>query len=834
MPTSTFFRSLHLLVVATASGLVLAIALAGSTAKAQSSNVTTAADLATAIQSANAWTGAGPYTINFLTSGTIQPTTQMVIGLSGSNTAGLILNGNASTIDMSQANGGAGDRAFFVANGTVAFNSLTIANGRAVGGNGGGGAGGGAGLGGAIFVANGAAIPGVPVLPTSVTLSGVQFFNNAATGGVGGTFDSSFSASSFPYHWDGGGGMGGNGGQAYQGGLDSSGGGGGGFGFGADGGNGSPDGVAGSAGAMTIAGAGAGGSGGDNGAAGGISGGGGGGGNDGFFEHGAGGGGGVGGVAADGNSGGAGGFGGGGGGGGNYSDNAGDGGFGGGGGSGITPGAGGFGGGGGSGNGSSFPSQPGGFGGGAGNAGTTDGQIVFNYALGGGGAGLGGAVFVMNGASLAITAPTVFGGNAVVSGSGGAAAPLVSASNGSAYGPDLFVGGTVTFSPTPGQSLTVGNLGGAGNLADPNVAANASDPNANGSVFVTGGGLVILTGTSYLSGGMTINTGTLALAAGAAEQGTSMVTVGQNSGDRATLQLGGGSLLTLGGWNPSDPAASTDQPVMIARDAGSTGRVVIGDGAGTSGAYVGARVFTGGSGTASVVFMQQYAAGSASDTVYPFYTTLTGSLGLVQDGPGTTFLQPLYGANTFTGSVTVNAGTLATTGTAAALAGSNAIVVNTGGVFAPGQSNGVNDAAVLVLAGGVLAPATSLSESFAALNITAPSQIDLGGGDITFDFNFLSISAPLAVWNYSAADDLLSVTSGVVTGSLSQMSFYSDNGQTYLGYGSLSGTSIVPVPEPATLGLLASGILAWAVAAQRRSRRRQVRNSCCLNKSVQR
>ena len=66
------------------------------------------------------------------------------------------------------------------------------------------------------------------------------------------------------------------------------------------------------------------------------------------------------------------------------------------------------------------------------------------------------------------------------------------------------------------------------------------------------------------------------------------------------------------------------------------------------------------------------------------------------------------------------------------------------------------------------------------------------------------------------------------------MSFYSDNGQTYLGYGSLSGTSIVPVPEPATLGLLASGILAWAVAAQRRSRRRQVRNSCCLNKSVQR
>lgn len=767
-------------------------------AAAQSSNVTTAGDLAAAIQAANAWTGPGPYTIQFQTSGTLQPTAQMVIGLAAANTAGLVINGNNATIDMSQANGGAGDRAFFVANGTVAFNSLTIANGRAVGGNGGGGAGGGAGLGAGIFVADSAAIPGVPALVTNVTLSGVQFTGNTATGGAGGVNTNQVGVPTFPNYWDGGGGMGGNGGQGYIGGIDTSGGGGGGFGFGANGGNGSPDGVAGTAGAMTVAGAGGGGAGGYGGAAGGVFGGGGGGGNDGLFERGAGGGGGVGGAAANGNSGGNGGFGGGGGGAGDDADNAGDGGFGGGGGSGAnTPGVGGFGGGGGSGfddPSGTTAAQPGGFGGGAANAGQAE-QDAIQYLLGGGGAGLGGAVFVMNGASLTITGASGFTGNAVVGGSGGVV-PQGAAANGSAYGADLFVGGDVILSPAPGQSLTLGNLGGAGNRADPNVAANPTDPNANGSLAVTGGGLVTLTGTSYLSGPMTVNTGTLALGGGATEQGTSLVTVGQNAGDVATLALGGGSQLTLGGWNPTTPASSTDQPVMIARDAGSTGQVVFGDGTGTSGAYVAARVFTGGSGTASVAFRQQYAAGSASDTVYPFFTTLTGSLGVVQDGPGTTSLEPLYGANTFSGAVTVDAGTLTTTGTAAALAGTNAITVNAGGVFAPGQSNGVNDAAAIVLAGGVLAPVASLSESVAALSITASSRIDLGGGDTTLSFNFFSISSPLAIWNYSAANDLLTVTTGVATGSLSQISFYADAGQTFLGAGSFSGTSIVPVPEP--------------------------------------
>lgn len=792
---------------------VLGLGLFGSSAlRAQSYDVSTAADLVTAIEQANAWTGSGAFTINFLTSGTLQPSAQMVIGLSAANTAGLVINGNGATIDMSTANGGAGDRAFFVANGTITFNSLTIANGKATGGNGGGGAGGGAGLGGGIFVANSSAIPGVPNLPTNVTLSGVQFTNNSAAGGIGGSFASFSIVPTLPTSWDGGGGMGGNGGQGYQDGLDTSGGGGGGFGFGADGGNASEDGEPGSAGALVVTALG-GGTGGYDGKAGGANGGGGGGGNDGLFERGAGGGGGVAGANADGSSGGNGGFGGGGGGGGMDSDDAGDGGFGGGGGSGVTAGSGGFGGGGGAGYDSAlghFSAQPGGFAAGAGNSGSFD-DDGFQYVLGGGGAGLGGALFVMDGATLNIVVGSGFSGNTVTSGAGGEIDAGVygtfSAASGSSYGANIFVGGNLAFNLSPSQSITVSELGGAGNIADPNVAAHASDPNANGAISVIGGGQVTLAGTNYFSGTTTVHNGTLALAADATEQGTSLVTVGQNSGDNATLVLGENSLLSLAGWNSSAPPSSTDQPLMVAENTDSQGRVVIGNGNGTSGPDIRARVFTGGAGDATIDFTQQYKLNSTTDQTYPFYTTLTGTIKVVQSGIGTTSLEPLYGANTFSGSVTVNAGTLASTGSVAALAGTTLITVNPGGTFSPGQDDGINDFAVLDLAGGVLAPGTSLSDSIAVLNVTDASLLDLNGGDISLTFNFLSLGAPLAIWNYSSDTDFLSILSGEAVGSLTQISFYSDSGTTFLGNGTFNGTFLVPIPEPNSTTLLALALL---------------------------
>jgi fibronectin-binding autotransporter adhesin len=641
----------------------LAGLLAFSPAQAQViTHVSTAAELATALYAAQQ---AGASQTNVITlTGNISATAQMMVN------ANVVINGGGFTIDMNNA-----DRAFFIAGGNVAINNLTIANGFAQGGAGTDGGGGGAGLGGAIFVANGSAISGANVtMPTVVTLGGVNFTNNSASGGNGGTITVSGAG--------GGGGMGGNGGAAHAGDLDDTGGGGGGgFGVGADGGTN----AAGFAGAF-LGGASAGTSGSDF--AGGTNGGGGGGANgDGTpysgSNKGGGGGGVAGGAAPSGGAGGQGGFGGGGGGSGLGGNVGGDGGFGGGGGggnwvstgSGTKGGHGGFGGGGGFGytdNGGGIGGI-GGFGGGLAASANIDPPGLARY--GGGGLGAGGAIFVMDGASLIIQSGT-FGGNTVTAGLGSPdnnpdyAAD--NSQNGSAYGADLFLGADVTFNVAPGQSISLNSLGGAGNLADPNVSGAPSGQlaQADGGVIKTGAGNLILTGTNYYSGATTVHQGTLTLAAGAIGQGTSSVVVGPNAGDNGTLVLSGGSVLRgqgtllLGGQAPILGASGT---LVFAGDSLAT--------------LDGFSTIAAGNANGTVQF-----APSAGSTFTFDTSRITGGTTVVQNGPGTTIIQPPSNmTGTFGGSVFVMQGTLQI-GTANAIGFLNPIFIQ-GGTLDLYQSN---------------------------------------------------------------------------------------------------------------------------------------------------
>ncbi|MCQ4159243.1 hypothetical protein NON00_04815, partial [Roseomonas sp. GC11] len=170
------------------------------TQAADSGNTATSGTLSWAISQANANPGS---TITF--SSSLANTTLVIsaplpiisssVTIDGSGASGLTISGNNQ------------NRVFFVDGGTVTVENLTIANGRATGGNGASGGGGGLGAGGAIFVNSGA-----------LAVSNVTFSSNSAVGGTGGDVTRGSGNAG-----GGGGGLGGSGGAP----SDGAGGGGG-------------------------------------------------------------------------------------------------------------------------------------------------------------------------------------------------------------------------------------------------------------------------------------------------------------------------------------------------------------------------------------------------------------------------------------------------------------------------------------------------------------------------------------------------------------------------------------------------------------------------------
>ncbi len=673
----------------------------------------------------------------------------------------LVINGNSNTIS-----GAGAYRIFFVnaALGTVHINDLKLANGVALGGNGGlgyGGGGGGAGLGGAIFLNTG-----------NLTVSNLLFATNSAQGGAG---SPGFNGNSLGALGGGGGG----GGMLFVGGAGGAstnnftivgpGGGGGaltsaggvgdpnapraGQGGGVQGGLGGVPGPAGVAanGASPALADGGGGGGAVTTGTGGISTGG-NGGNGGDFS----GGGGAGSGANASGYGGNGGFGGGGGGGANSFQGA------------YAAGNGGFGGGGGGGGGGGDANGvggSGGFGGGAGGLGSN--------GNGGGGFGAGGAIFARLGSTLTLQ-DCSFAGDTVASGASGGSGGAAGVSSGQA----LFLGADINYSVSTGTNTLAETIGGG------------NDANARGSFTKSGVGKLVFTGTQSYAGSTVINGGTLevvnsllpstnvvinsggvlalnyssrilgtavtysgagtlrANGPGIVVFGPGVVNVKFSPGALIDVQAGTltGSSSYGGIWASNQASLNiASGAIFNAVEAGFAGAMQID-------ALTGAGVFAGGyfgnahNGLTTVTIGIAGGSGAFSGILED---NSNSHLGIIKTGAGT---ETLSGTNIYTGGTIVAGGTLVVNGetgpgtvtvTNGTLCGAGRIpgslVVSNGGTFAPGTPVGIFTVTnALTLGGNTVITLNSGAYS----KVAGLANVSYGGSLIV-----TNIGSPLSVGN---------------------------------------------------------------------------------------
>jgi autotransporter-associated beta strand protein len=250
----------------------------------------------------------------------------------------------------------------------------------------------------------------------------------------------------------------------------------------------------------------------------------------------------------------------------------------------------------------------------------------------------------------------------------------------------------------------------------------------------------------------------------------------------------------------------------------------------------------GGSGTLNATTGYDVQSGTIS-------AALGGSAGLTKTGAGTVILS---GANTYTGTTTVNSGTLQAA-TAGALGNSTVINV-TGGSFLVTAENAVNDNAAINLGGSTFAVSGTFNENVGLLTLSANSTIDLDGFTGILRFGGVgswATGANLAIWNWKGINEYgTPVGDGIanrnivftdaaspndLTNYLNRISFYSDSGSSFVGNafersfiesGFTTGTEIIAVPETETY-LYAVALLAGVVIQylRRRAKRKPLGGS---------
>jgi len=326
------------------------------------------------------------------------------------------------------------------------------------------------------------------------------------------------------------------------------------------------------------------------------------------------------------------------------------------------------------------------------------------------------------------------------------------------------INSTITIRSSSNMAINVADGAAVNDLVISGVINNSDEP--NGSLTKTGAGTLLLSGNNTYNGTTTVSAGTLRLS-GAGTLGTGEISI---SG--GTLDMGGKSLTN------------------------------------TFGSLSGGTLSNGTLTNNGSNFNLQNGAVSA---------VLAGTNGVNKTTSGTV---TLTGNNTYTGTTTINSGTLQA---AAAGAMGNSTVVNvTGGSFLVTAANAVSDNTNINLNGGRMAMSGNFNENVGLLTLSADSIIDFAGFSGVLRFSGVgswAASANLAIWNwsgltgyndpinnYQTPSRLVFTNNATLSDNLANISFYSGNGTGFVGNGferafsdpGFSGTEIIAVPEPET------------------------------------
>ena len=360
-------------------------------------------------------------------------------------------------------------------------------------------------------------------------------------------------------------------------------------------------------------------------------------------------------------------------------------------------------------------------------------------------------------------------------------------------------------------NITVGaealSLSGTGN-GPFNGALNSNGVNTYGGDITLDGDSRITSDTGgwlTLSGNISLNTRNLAIA------GSGNTTVNGDITASGTLIKSSSSTLTLNGNNAYTGSTTISGGTLAIGSAGRLG---------------------GGSYSANISNNSAFIYSGANSQTLSGIISGTGAL--TQNGTGTLVLS---GNNIYSGTTTVNSGTLQAA-TAGALGGTSNVVLNNGGSFLVTADDAVNDNAAINLNGGRMAMSGNFNETVGALTLSANSTIDFSGFVGTLRFGSIAswaAGANLAIWNWSGttqygtnygtypnSSNLVFTNNSTLSSNLANISFYSDSGTTSIGSGfergfTGGGNEIIAVPETETY-LYAVALLA-GVAVQYLRRR---------------